>query len=232
MTLAVPAPPSEAAESPPPDVATHMTTPAGVPAVGVVTARGAAEVLEQERDRAERLLNLIRAGVLVLLGGAASAYAPTLTPELNRANVLVLAPALAWTLGQHLLFYRRPRLPRWLALANPLVDVAAVTVILGAYATARSAPLGLKTPIFLAYFVVLASRPITSSTRRAGVVAVATFVAYAALVVALVAGGRLPLVLSPVTAGGTVAVSPLDEGARLLLLAVAGIIATYATHWQ
>jgi hypothetical protein len=201
---------------------------AAVPARGV----DGVDVLEEERDRAERLLNAIRGAVLLLLAAAAVAYAPTLTLELNRANVLVLAPALAWTIGQYFLFYRRPRLPRWLATANPVVDVLAITVILGAYALARSAKLGLDTPIFLAYFVVLASRPITSSTRRAGLVAVVTFAAYAMLVVVLVAGGRLALVLSPVLASGTAAISPLDEGARLLLLAVAGIVATYATHWQ
>ena len=45
-------------------------------------------------------------------------------------------------------------------------------------------------------------------------------------------GGRLPTVLNPVTASQADRVSPLDEGAKLLLLAVAGAIATYATNWQ
>src|SRR5262249_53940499 len=37
---------------------------------------------------------------------------------------------------------------------------------------------------------------------------------------------------NPVAASEAARVSPLDEGAKLLLLAVAGAIATYATNWQ
>jgi hypothetical protein len=188
-------------------------------------------VLDAQRDRAERLLNAVRTGVLLLLGGAALAYAPSLTPALNRVNVLVLAPMLAWTIAQYLLLYRRPRLPGWLALANPIVDVSAVTAVIGLYALAQPG-LGVKTPMFLAYFVVLAARPITSSTHRAAIVSALIVMEFAALVIALVGSGVLPLTLSPIVASTAPAVSLLDEGARLLLLGVAGAIATYATHWQ
>jgi two-component system, LytTR family, sensor kinase len=195
------------------------------------SADPALAVLEAQRDRAERLLNAVRAAVLLLLGGAALAYAPSLTPALNRVNVLVLAPMLAWTLAQYLLLYRRPRLPGWLALANPIVDVTAVTAVLGLYALAQPG-LGVKTPMFLAYFVVLAARPITSSTHRAAVVSALIVAEFVGLVIALVGSGVLPLTLSPIVASTTPAVSILDEGARLLLLGVAGAIATYATDWQ
>jgi two-component sensor histidine kinase len=189
-------------------------------------------VLDRQRDRAERMLNRARLIVLILLGIAALFYAPSLTRELNWVNVLVLAPILSWTLLQSQLFYRRPRLPAWIGVANPIADIAAVTAILGGYGFAQSATLALKTPIFLMYFVILAALPIAASTRKAGAVACMTFSCYGALVVFFFASGRLPTVLDPVTASQAASVSPLDEGAKLLLLAVAGTIATYATNWQ
>jgi signal transduction histidine kinase len=189
-------------------------------------------VLDRQRDRAERMLNRARLIVLVLLGIAALIYAPSLTPPLNRVNVLVLVPIFAWTLLQGELFYRRPRLPAWIGVANPVADIAAVTAIIGGYAFAQSATLALKTPIFLMYFVVLASLPIAASTRKAAAVAAMALGCYGALLAYFVLSGRLETVLDPVTASQAARVSPLDEGAKLLLLAVAGAIATYATHWQ
>ena len=192
----------------------------------------ALSVLDLQRDRAERLLNLVRLGVLLLLATAALIYAPSLTPPLDRVNVLVLVPTLLWTLGQHPLFYRRPRLPAWLSVANPVVDITAVTAILGGYAVAQSASLALKTPIFLAYFVILAALPIAASTRKAAAVAVLALAEYGALLGILVATDRLTMILNPVAASAGAGVSTLDEGAKLLLLAVAGAVATYATNWQ
>jgi two-component sensor histidine kinase len=189
-------------------------------------------VLDRQRDRAERMLNRARLIVLVLLGIAALVYAPSLTPELNRVNVSVLVPILGWTVLQGQLFHNRPKLPVWLGVANPVADIAAVTAIIGGYAFAQSATLALKTPIFLMYFVILAALPIAASTRKASAVALMAFGCYGALVVFFFASGRLPTVLNPVTASQAARVSPLDEGAKLLLLAVAGAIATYATNWQ
>jgi len=189
-------------------------------------------VLDRQRDRAERMLNRARLIVLVLLGVAALVYAPSLTPALNRVNVSVLVPILAWTLLQGELFYRRPRLPAWIGVVNPIADIAAVTAIIGGYGFAQSATLALKTPMFLMYFVILAALPIAASTRKAAAVACMTFGCYGALVWFFFAAGRLPTVLDPVTASQAARVSPLDEGAKLLLLAVAGTIATYATNWQ
>jgi two-component sensor histidine kinase len=189
-------------------------------------------VLDRQRDRAERMLNRARLIVLVLLGIAAMVYAPSLTPALNRVNVSVLVPILGWTLMQGQLFHNRPRLPIWLGVANPIADIAAVTAIIGGYAFAQSATLALKTPIFLMYFVILAALPIAASTRKAAAVAFMAFCCYGALVAFFFTSGRLPTVLNPVTASQVASVSPLDEGAKLLLLAVAGAIATYATNWQ
>ena len=189
-------------------------------------------VLDRQRDRAERMLNRARLIVLVLLGVAALVYAPSLTAALNWVNVSVLVPILAWTIIQAELFYRRARLPAWLGVANPIADIAAVTAIIGGYAFAQSATLALKTPIFLMYFVILAALPIAASTRKATAVACMALGCYGALVGFFFVSGRLPIVLNPVAASQAARVSPLDEGAKLLLLAVAGTIATYATNWQ
>ena len=189
-------------------------------------------VLDRQRDRAERMLNRARLIVLVLLGIAALVYAPSLTPALNRVNVLVLVPILFWTILQVQLFYRLPRLPAWIGVANPVADIAAVTAIIGGYAYAQSATLALKTPIFLMYFVILAALPIAASTRKAGAVGCMAFGCYGGLVAFFLTTGQLPTVLNPVTASQAASVSLLDEGAKLLLLAVAGAIATYATNWQ
>jgi len=207
---------------------------ADVPSPRAVTAPidSARVVLDRQRDRAERMLNRARLIVLVLLGVAALVYAPSLTPALNWVNVGVLVPILAWTLLQGQLFYRRPHLPVWLGVANPVADVAAVTAIIGGYAFVQSATLALKTPMFLMYFVILAALPIAASTRKAATVACIVLVSHGALVGFFFAAGRLPTVLDPVTASQAARVSPLDEGAKLLLLAVAGAIATYATNWQ
>jgi signal transduction histidine kinase len=176
-------------------------------------------------------MNALRAGILLLLTGAALAYAPALDPELDRVNMLILAPALAWTLGQYLIWYRNPQLPSWLPLTNALVDVTAVTAIIAAYSIAGSGNLALRAPIFLMYFVILAARPVASSARKAAFVAVLVLIEYGGLFAWLLGTGRIDPVLNPVTAVQFGRVSFLDEGAKLLILAVAGSIATYATAW-
>ena len=197
----------------------------------VESAEPARHLLDIQRERAERLLNGVRAGVLVLLAIAALAYAPSLTPALNRVNVLVLTPTLAWTVAQYLIFYRRERLPGWLSIANPVVDITGVSAIILGYALAQSAALALKTPIFLSYFVILAARPIASSTARAAFVAALAVGQYALLVQYFVTSGRIATT-SPLAAPGVSGVSLLDESAKVLLLALAGAVATYATAWH
>lgn len=190
------------------------------------------QVLETERDRAERFLNRVRIVVLVALAIAAVVYAPSLSPALNRVNLIAATVPLAWALLQVPLFFRRTRLPTWLRLANPVVDLTAVTMILGGYGLAATPGLALQTPILAAYFVILAALPVASSTRKALFVSVLVLVEYGALIAWFATQDRLHLVMDPVQAGDVGGVSPLDLGARLLLLACAGAVATYATRWQ
>ncbi|HEX5436366.1 MAG TPA: histidine kinase [Gemmatimonadaceae bacterium] len=195
-------------------------------------ADSAHQLLDERRDQAERMLNGVRALVLVLLATAALAYAPRLPPALNRANVLVLAPMLVWTAAQYRLFYGQERLPGWLAVVNPLVDITAVTVIMGSYGMVSSAALALKSPMFLAYFVILAARPIASSQRKAAALSVLVVLEYSALAVVLLVTGRATLASTPIAASTSRAISPLDEAAKILFLVLAGAVATYATWWH
>jgi anti-sigma regulatory factor (Ser/Thr protein kinase) len=189
-------------------------------------------LLSEQRAGAERRLNVLRAVVLGVLAVAALVYRPSLTGALNTVNVLVLAPALAWTGAQWLLFYRRGKHPHWLTIANPVADITAVTFIIGGYGLAQSPALALKTPMFLMYFVILAARPITSSARKSAFVAALAVAQYCGLVVLFALTGQLPIVESPLVASGSAGVALLDEGAKVLLLAVAGAVSTYATHWH
>ena len=78
--------------------------------------------LRLRRDRAERILNGLRAAVVFLLTAAALMYAPHLSRSLNIANVLVLAPTLGWTVAQYLIWYKRDELPDWLSAINPVIS--------------------------------------------------------------------------------------------------------------
>jgi len=187
--------------------------------------------LRLRRDRAERILNALRGAVVFLLTASALMYAPHLSRALNTANVLVLAPMLVWTVVQYLVWYRRPQLPDWLSAVNPILDVTAVTAIIGGYAVAQSGVLALRSPIFLMYFVVLAGRPVASSVRKAALISLLAFLEYAALVMWLWSAGSIPLVVNPIDALQQARVTPLDEAAKLILLGVFGIVSTYATHW-
>src|SRR5687767_10250699 len=84
------------------------------------------ELLEAERIRSERMLNTVRGVVLLLLAGGAAMYSAWLTPALNRVNVAVLLPMLAWTLAQQLVFHRSRTAPAWLSTANALADTTAL----------------------------------------------------------------------------------------------------------
>ena len=176
-------------------------------------------------------MNGLRAAILLLLAAAALAYAPALSPALQRANLLLLVPTIAWSFGQYLVWYRRAQLPDWLPITNAIVDVTAVTSIIAAYSITGSGNLALRSPIFLMYFVVLAARPVASSARKTAFVGALAFAEYAALVAWLLTTGRIDPIVSPVDAVAVGRVSFLDEGAKLMLLAVAGVVATYATAW-
>jgi hypothetical protein len=187
--------------------------------------------LRLRRDRAERILNGLRAAVVFLLTASALMYAPHLSRALNTANVLVLAPTLAWTVAQYLIWYRRDELPDWLSAVNPIVDVTAVTAIIGGYAVAQSGVLALRSPIFIMYFVVLAGRPVASSVRKAAFISTLAWLEYAALLLWLWVTNRVPIVVNPIDAVQLARVTPLDEAAKLVLLGVFGIVSTYATYW-
>lgn len=188
-------------------------------------------LLDERRDVAERLLNRVRIVVLLLLGIAALVYAPTLSPALDRANAVVLVPTLAWALVQHWWLGRRDRLPGWIAVVNPIVDSCAVSAIIIGYGLAESPSLALKSPIALTYFLVLAARPLASSVRKTVAVAALVAAQYAAVVAFLVVAGHAPLTTPLVAATGR-GISLLDEGAKLLFLALGGTIAVYATLWH
>ena len=188
-------------------------------------------LLEARRDQAERLLNRVRIAVLVLLAIAAVAYAPTLSPALDRANASVLLPTLAWALVQEMWLGRRERLPGWIAVVNPVVDVSAVSAIIVGYGLASSAALALKSPVALTYFLVLAGRPIASSVRKTVAVAAAVVGQYALIVIFFAASGRTSLV-TPLAASVGAGISALDQGAKLLFLALGGALAVYATLWH
>jgi two-component sensor histidine kinase len=192
----------------------------------------ARELLQEQRDHAERLLNRVRIGVLALLALAALAYAPTLSGGLDAANAAVLVPALAWALVQQFWIYRRNRLPGWLAVVNPVVDVTAVSVTILGYGIAQSGSLALKSPAALAYFLVLASRPIASSARKTAAVAALTVVQYGLVFAVLAVTGHIERYTTPLGASSAGGVAPLDEAAILLMLAMAGVVATYATSWH
>ena len=170
--------------------------------------------------------------MLVLLAGAAAAYATRLTPELNRLNIALVLPMLGWTLAQSVLFHRPGRIPRWLSLVNALIDVTAVTALLAGYGLVGLPDLAVKSPIFLAYFAIIAARPLTGSAWLAAVVSAIAVVQYTILVAAFILSGMLPLAESPLLTVGQHGTSVFDEGAKILLLAVAGGIATYATAWH
>jgi hypothetical protein len=187
--------------------------------------------LRFRRDRAERILNGLRAAIVFLLTASALMYAPHLSKALNTANVLVLGPTLAWTVAQYLIWYHRPQLPDWLPAVNPVVDVTAVTAIIGGYAVAQSGVLALRSPIFLMYFVVLAGRPVASSVRKAAFISVLAWLEYAGLLVWLWAANRVPLVINPIDAVQLARITPLDEAAKLVLLGIFGLVSTYATYW-
>jgi hypothetical protein len=169
--------------------------------------------------------------VVFLLTAAALMYAPHLSPALNTANVMVLAPMLLWTVAQYLIWYRQPELPTWLSAVNPILDVTAVSAIIGGYAVAQSGVLALRSPIFLVYFVVLAGRPVASSVRKAALISALACLEYAALLIWLWTTNRLPLVIDPINALQLARVTPLDEAAKLILLGVFGVVSTYATSW-
>jgi diguanylate cyclase (GGDEF)-like protein/PAS domain S-box-containing protein len=190
------------------------------------------QVLEAQYATAERIANVVRIGVLGLLGVVAGLWAPSLTSDLNLVNLAVLAPMLSWAVAQHVAVHARRRSWRHLSRINTYVDITAVSALLLGYGLLGMPDLAVKSPIWTAYFVILAARPFTGSPRHAALASVAVAVQYAAIAAFFVGTERLVRLdtpLSSVSASGT---SLLDETAKVVLLVVGGIVVTYATAWN
>ncbi len=190
------------------------------------------EVLRHQYAQAERAVNGVRIGVLGVLAIAAVAYAPFLRAPLNAVNLCVLMPVLAWAVGQHFLWHARSASFRTLAIANAVVDVTAVSALTLGYGLVDDPNFAVKSPILFAYFLILAARPFTGSTRLAIASALLAASQYAATSSYLVWSGRLTLLGDPalsVVGSGT---SWLDEWSKVILLLSAGCVAAYATQWN
>ena len=190
-----------------------------------------ARVLQAERIEAERVLNGVRAAVLIMLACAGVMYAPVLTRGLALVNIGVLVPMLVWTIAQYIWIHRPHRSFDWLTTANAAVDISAVTAILCGYGFVGSPDLAVQSPIWLAYFVILAARPFTSSAPRAAVASAIAVVEYALMIVLFVAVGHLAMRASPLAVAELGGTSVLGEIAKIFLLAAGGATATYATWW-
>jgi LytS/YehU family sensor histidine kinase len=99
------------------------------------------------------------------------------------------------------------------------------------YSLSGSGNMALRTPIFMMYFVILAARPVASSVRKTAIVSLLVVAEYTALFGWLLFTGRIDPLVSPVDAVTLGRLSYLDEGAKILILSVAGGVATYATWW-
>ncbi len=138
---------------------------------------------------------------------------------------------LAWTIGQYVWIHRPRRSFHWLTTVNAAVDISAVTAILCGYGFVGSPDLAVQSPIWLAYFVILAARPFTSSALRAALAAAIAVAEYAFMIALFVAVGHLAMRASPLEVavlGGTLV---FGEIAKICLLATVGATATYATAW-
>jgi diguanylate cyclase (GGDEF)-like protein/PAS domain S-box-containing protein len=180
---------------------------------------------------AERLLNRVRLVVLLLLAVGAVFYAARLPHALTMVNGAVLAPMVVWTVGQHFVFHRKQICPPWLATVNSVADITAVSALLFGYGLLGNPDLAVKSPIWIVYCAILAARPFTGSALGSAIATTAAVVQYAGVTAFFLATGRLRLWDSPLASAGMSGTSALDEGARLVLLAVTGAVATYATGW-
>ncbi len=190
-----------------------------------------ARLLEGERIEAERVLNGVRAAVLIMLACAGLMYATVLTRGLALVNVGVLVPMLVWTIAQYIWIHRPHRSFEWLTTVNAAVDISAVTAILCGYGFVGSPDLAVQSPIWLAYFVILAARPFTGSARRAAVASAIAVAEYAIMIALFVGVGHLAMRDNPLSVAELGGTSVFGEIAKIGLLAAGGATATYATLW-
>ena len=191
-----------------------------------------AAVLDAQYALAERVVNFVRMGVIGVLAIIAAAWWPSLTLELNLVNVAVLAPMVIWSVGQHYLVHRNPQPTALLSFVNPFLDITAVSGLLLGYGLFGSPDLAVKSPIWAAYFIILAGRAITGSPFRAGLAALVAALQYAALAWYFAASGLLQIHDNPLATVSISGTSILDEAAKVILLALSGIVVMYATFWN
>ena len=190
-------------------------------------------LLGAERARAERLLNVLRLVIVVVLTVAALAYSTALPRPLRAANAAVLAPMLLWSVVLASLGRRRDgTYPHWLSAIAPIIDASAVTAIILCYGLLGSPSVALKAPITLVYFAILAARPIMGSARSTGITAACITGEYVGALLLLVQSAHVTLWSDPITAAGSANVAILDEGMKLVLLIAAGVVATYVSAWH
>jgi signal transduction histidine kinase len=192
-----------------------------------------AYLLAAERSRAEGLLNVLRLVIVVVLTVAALAYSTALPRPLRAANAAVLAPMLLWSVVLASLVRKRDGIyPRWLSAVAPIVDATAVTAIILCYGLLESPSVALKAPITLVYFAILAARPLMGAARSTGITAACITAEYVAALLILVQSAHVTLWSDPITAATSANVAILDEGMKLVLLAAAGVVATYVSAWH
>jgi diguanylate cyclase (GGDEF)-like protein/PAS domain S-box-containing protein len=191
-----------------------------------------ATVLQAQYIAAERIVNLVRLGVLMVLAIVAALWAPALTLELNLVNVAVLTPMLGWAVFQHLRFHRRHRWWKYLSAVNTYLDITAVSTLLFGYGLQGLPDLAVKSPIWTAYFLILAARPFTGSPRRAAAASATVAVQYAVVALFFLLTSRVALLSSPLESVRAAGTSWLDEMAKVLLLVVGGVVVTYASAWN
>ncbi|HSA56139.1 MAG TPA: EAL domain-containing protein [Gemmatimonadaceae bacterium] len=191
-----------------------------------------AAVLESQYAAAERNVNGVRIAVIGILAIAAALWMPYLTAPLNWVNVAVCTPMLLWAIGQHFAFHRPGRTRRHLSSLNTVLDISAVSLLLLGYGLFGFPDLAVKSPMWTAYLIVLAARPFTGSPRSAAAATGVAALQYAILALFFTYSGRLVLLESPLDSVRTTGTTIPDEGAKILLIMVGGLILTYATVWN
>src|SRR6185436_12799531 len=108
-----------------------------------------------------------------------------------------LAPMLLWSAFQGYRYRNGDRLPPGVSALNAYLDITAVSALLLGYGMRGMPDLAVKSPIWTAYFVILAARPFSGSPRRAATVASVATLQYAAIATFFVATHGLPFLSNP-----------------------------------
>ncbi len=189
-------------------------------------------VVERQFARAERITNYVRLTVLGVFGLGAVAFFPLFPRAVSLVNLSILVPMLCWSAAQHRAIHATDRRWEHLSLVNAFVDVTAVTALLFGYGLFGSPDQAVKSPIWVAYFVILAARPFTGTARRAAAVTAIVGIEYIALWSFLLASGRLALLANPADTLHMSGSTLVDELAKTSMLLLAGAVSTYATAWN